>query len=242
MQEDSNIMSDFDRSQWSDSDFAQEYRDNADQYIPDRHRMIGIAQSLYMRQIKNNGKHRVLDLGCGDGIYTYGLWKIDSNIEVTLVDAAPDMLDAARLRLQGLTAKELILSSFQDLLRSEGLKTTFDFVVSSLAIHHLNPAEKTALFQTIYDHLNPGGCFLNADVVIAPGDELERWYLDLWRDWIARHAANPDLVVVPDRYKTNPDNIPDTLMMQLRALEKIGFRQVDCYYKFGIFVMFGGMK
>jgi tRNA (cmo5U34)-methyltransferase len=47
---------------------------------------------------------------------------------------------------------------------------------------------------------------------------------------------------VPQRYKANSDNVPDTLRVQLEALEKIGFRQVDCYYKFGIYVMFGGQK
>ncbi len=46
----------------------------------------------------------------------------------------------------------------------------------------------------------------------------------------------------PEVYKDNPDNHPDTLAAQLRALENAGFVNVDCYHKFGIFAMFGGIK
>ena len=52
----------------------------------------------------------------------------------------------------------------------------------------------------------------------------------------------PELLDVPQRYKHNPDNHPDSLRDQLAMLEAAGFTAVDCYYKFGIFAMFGGQK
>lgn len=50
------------------------------------------------------------------------------------------------------------------------------------------------------------------------------------------------LLGIPDQYKGNPDNIPETLGSQLQALEQIGFKEVDCYFKHGIFSLFGGFK
>src|SRR5437764_8053987 len=41
----------------------------------------------------------------------------------------------------------------------------FDAVVSSLAIHHLDGAQKQALFRDVYALLAPGGVFVIADVV-----------------------------------------------------------------------------
>ncbi|MFW5807424.1 MAG: hypothetical protein ACOCWH_00040 [Spirochaetota bacterium] len=38
------------------------------------------------------------------------------------------------------------------------------------------------------------------------------------------------------------ENKPSTLGSQLEMLEEIGFRDVDCYLKKGIFDMFGGNK
>ena len=67
----------------------------------------------------------------------------------------------------------------------------------------------------------------------------------LWQEWINAHAANSQresLLSVPQQYKDNPDNVPDRLLPQLQALQRIGFKNVDCYFKYGIFAMFGGSK
>jgi tRNA (cmo5U34)-methyltransferase len=106
-------------------------------------------------------------------------------------------------------------------------------------------AEKAALFEYVYRHLDPGGFFLTIDVVLSPTDDLEKWYLMLWQEWIDTHASNSQkasLLPVPQKYKENVDNLPDPLLPQLQALERIGFKNVDCYYKYGVFAMFGGSK
>lgn len=238
-------MPNFENSRWSDGDFAQDYRTQANGYLPERRRMIEIAQSLYRHLASGRQEPRILDLGCGDGLMVQELFKADGPIDATLVDGSQDMLKAAGRRLAGLEKKKLIHASFQELLRQDPLKGSFCFVMSSLAIHHLVMAEKEALFQYIYRHLDPGGFFLNMDVVLSPTDDLEEWYLNLWREWIDAHAAvsqKTSLIAVPQMYKDNPDNIPDPLLPQLRALERIGFKNVDCYYKYGIFAMFGGSR
>ncbi len=106
---------------------------------------------------------------------------------------------------------------------------------------------KTALFKTIYAHLNIDGYFLNIDVILAPSDGLEQWYLLLWKQWIAERKSflgiqgnqYDDII---RRYKDNTDNKPDTLDAQLKALQTIGFKDVDCFYKYGVFAIYGGRK
>ncbi len=44
------------------------------------------------------------------------------------------------------------------------------------------------------------------------------------------------------QYKDAEENKPDTLKDQLDALRTIGFKDVDCYYQYGIFTMFGGRR
>ncbi len=238
-------MTGFTDSRWNDSAFSQGYRDSADDFIPERPKLVEIAKFLY-RHFMNGRKGRsVLDLGCGDGLFVQELFRIDPDMEATLIDASADMLEAARRRLSGGEWAHFVQASFQDLLAEDPLKRSFDFIVSSLAIHHLDPDQKEAIFAYAFSCMKPGGLFVNVDVVRAPDTALEDMYLALWKEWIMSNCDSmkkKELSQVPRKYRENTDNKPDSLMAQLRMLERIGFTNVDCFYKFGIFTIFGGTK
>ena len=85
-------MPDFENSRWANGRFAQEYRDQADGYIPERRSLIAITQSLYKHLVRGNAPRRILDLGCGDGLMVQELLKVDPNIDATLVDGSKEML------------------------------------------------------------------------------------------------------------------------------------------------------
>jgi tRNA (cmo5U34)-methyltransferase len=177
-------MTEFNKSQWAKPEFTQEYRDSADVYIVERKRLLEIMKSFYKHFIGNKPNSTILDLGCGDGIVIYELQKIDNSIEATLIDGSEEMLNKAKDRLKDFGNLHFIRASFQEILNKNTTLQNYDFIVSSLAIHHLTMEEKTALFRTIYSHLNVDGYFLNIDVVLAPSDALEKWYLLLWEKWI----------------------------------------------------------
>jgi tRNA (cmo5U34)-methyltransferase len=240
-------MTEFNKSHWAKPEFTKEYRDSADVYIVERRKLLEILKSFYKHFIGNKPNSNILDLGCGDGIVIYELLKIDNSIEATLIDGSEDMLNKAKYRLKDFGTLHFVRASFQEILNKDTALQSYDFIVSSLAIHHLTMAEKTALFKTIYSHLNVDGYFLNIDVVLAPSDALEQWYLLLWKQWIDERKSvlgiegshHDDII---RRYKDNTDNKPDTLAAQLDALQTIGFKDVDCFYKYGIFTIYGGKK
>jgi len=240
-------MREFNQSQWAKTEFAQEYRDNADIYVIERRRLLNILRLFYVHFLKNRRKKSILDLGCGDGIIMHELLKLDSSISATLLDGSADMLKNARDRLKQFENIRYIQASFQEVLRKNVFEKQYDFVVSSLAIHHLTLKEKKALFRKIYNHLYPEGYFVNIDCILAPTETLEQWYLALWEEWI--HEKKESAEIESDyfgdiirRYKENKDNKPDTLKDQINALEEIGFKDVDCFYKYGVFAMYGGRK
>jgi tRNA (cmo5U34)-methyltransferase len=238
-------MSDFDSSQWAESEFSQEYRKHANDYLPDRFKLIEIVKSFFRHFMHEVDAPRVLDLGCGDGLVVHELLKSDDRIRATLVDGFSEMLESAKKRLADFDIVHFVQVTFQDLLKDDPLQSNFDFIFSSFAIHHLEMEEKKALYTYIYHHLNTDGFFLNLDVVLAPHQDLEEWYLSLWQEWIRANvdsSKKPDLLSIPQQYKDNPDNFPNTLSLQLEALQEIGFKNVDCFYKYGIFTIFGGKR
>ena len=238
-------MAQFDESRWAEKDFSQNYRDDANIFLPFRSRFIDTAKTLYEEYISRNTNASVLDLGCGDGLFIQELLKSFAPAKVRLVDGSNEMLDAARERLAEHANLIYSKASFQELLTNDPLDELFDFIYSSLAIHHLPFEEKESLYTYIYNHLSIGGCFVHYDVVVPPSEKLERCYMSLWREWISKHPAideHRDLTGIPEEYEGNQDNIPDRLDSQLRALEAIGFKDVDCYFKYGMFSLFGGFK
>lgn len=240
-------MTEFNKTNWSRPEFSQQYRDNADIYIVERRRMIDIMRSFYRYFILDNEQKNILDLGCGDGILAHNLLEIDSSISATLIDPSEDMLIRAKERLRVFDNVNYIKASFQDLIKNDILQNGFNFIVSSLAIHHLTFEEKRSLFRTIYAHLHTGGYFMNIDVILAPAADLEEWYMKLWHEWMDERKAalglERDLFDdITKRYKALEENKPDTLEQQLNALKETGFRKVDCYYKYGVFAVFGGGK
>jgi len=239
-------MPDFPESRWTDKGFAQDYLEDAGVYIPFRSEMLRVAASLCSEFLAQCGKSQFLDLGCGDGIVTSVVAGVCPGASATLVDGSRDMLDKAELRFAERDDFSYVHASFKDLVRRGLLKDVYDLAISSLAVHHLSGVGKKALYRYIFNHLTNGGHLVNLDVVLAPDDDLERWYMKLWKEWIDRQRkqgiTDKELSDIPLKYKNNPDNRPDTLDVQLAMLSEIGFEQVDCYYKYGAFAVFGGRK
>jgi tRNA (cmo5U34)-methyltransferase len=240
-------MTKFRKTRWAEADFSRNYVESADIVIVERQRSHAIMKSFYRHHFMGGGGKEVLDLGCGDGILTDALMQTDSTLSATLIDGSEEMLRKAAQRLKDRGDVRFLKASFQDLLEGHDLRGTFDFIVSSLAIHHLDLKGKRELFRWIYSHLKDEGHFLNIDVVLAPDDALEAWYMALWQEWITEKKAEAGIEgeVYDDtmrRYKDNRDNTPDPLWAQLEALKTLGFKDVDCYYKYGIFTIYGGRK
>src|SRR5437773_7801451 len=129
---------------------------------------------------------RILDLGCGDGVLTEKL--LAAGAEIVAVDAAPDMIAAARGR--GIDARVVPGQSL-------AFEREFDAVFSNAALHWMHPPE--AVLTGVGRALKPGGRFVaemgghnnTAAVLVAAAAVLARRGLDAHRlsPWYFPSAA-----------------------------------------------------
>jgi SAM-dependent methyltransferase len=129
---------------------------------------------------------RILDLGCGDGVLTEKI--AAAGATVVAVDAAPDMVAAARAR--GIDARVMPGQNltFED---------EFDAVFSNAALHWMRPPE--AVLAGVRRALRPGGRFVGemgghnntAAIIVALSAVLARRGLDAHRvhPWYFPSAA-----------------------------------------------------
>jgi tRNA (cmo5U34)-methyltransferase len=107
----------------------------------------------------------ILDLGTGTGETMRHVADRHSSARLVGVDESEQMLAAARAVVP---RADLRVARLQDEL-PDG---PFDLVVSALAVHHLDPDEKAALFRRVAAVLAPGGRFVLGDVII-PDDPAD---------------------------------------------------------------------
>ena len=237
-------MAGFNNSNWARLEYSREYRDNADNFIPERQNLLRIVASFYRYFVRDGRSKRILDLGCGDGILADTLFQQDRDAEIVVADGSAEMIASARQRLSGGPNVEFCKSTFDDVVSVKFRHAPFDFIVSAFAIHHLEMPEKARLFHSIEGLLNPGGFFLNIDA--ATSGLFTDWYYQLWKEWILTHeeSTKPEesAAEVPAHARAKPENHFDSLQGQLSALEDAGFLDVECHYKFGMFSIYGGRK
>jgi ubiquinone/menaquinone biosynthesis C-methylase UbiE len=121
----------------------------------------GAFKEELLRQAGIEAGQRILDLGCGTGTLAAMVKRAYPNAEVFGLDADPDALRLAQLKLA---------ASGIEVRLGQGLASalpyspkSFDTVLSSLFFHHLSFELKREAMQEVFRVLRPGGHFHIAD-------------------------------------------------------------------------------
>ena len=205
-------------SEWLTAEHALRYLERQDQ-LP--HRTAGEAALL--EQIPADPR-RVLDLGSGDGRLLQLVLCARPNAKGVALDFSEAMLERLRERFEGNSRVEVVE---HDLSRSLPDLGTFDAVVSSFAIHHLEHPRKRELYREVWRAIKPGGVFCNLEHVASPTSELHLQFLTA----IGYTLETED-----------PSNKLLDVETQLRWLREIGFNNVDCFWKWRELALLAGNK
>ena len=204
--------------EWTTAAHANRYLAMADA-VPYRAEGEGVLSEQVPRIAR-----RILDLGTGDGRLLALLQADRPEMRGVGLDFSELMLDAARDRFAGDERIELVSHDLAQPLPALG---SFDVVVSSMAIHHLEHERKHSLYSEVFDLLEPGGVFANFEHVASPTHRL--------------HLAFFAAIDEPLEHEDPSDRLLD-VETQLRWLREHGFEDVDCYWKWLEMALLVGLK
>ena len=202
---------------------------HAPQYTALRRRLVPGYDAFYgavldVLKLSRQPPRRVLDLGAGTGLLSAAVLRAFPGVSIELLDGSAPMLAEAAERLGGAVTAVHVADMADPLPGGP-----FDAIVSALAIHHLDHADKRRLFSRAHQALVAGGVFVNAEQVAGPTDELTTIYTAIWeRDCRALGATDAELDDAHQRMRH--DRCAD-VESQLRWMRAAGFTAADCVYK-----------
>lgn len=207
-----------DVNEWQSSAHASAYLAKADQ-VP--HRSAGEATLL--EEIPADVE-RVLDIGSGDGRLLDLVLRARPKAAGVALDFSPLMLERLRSRFGSSPRVDIIAHDLDDPLPELG---TFDAVVSSFAIHHVNHERKRRLYGEVWHILNGGGVFANLEHVASTSAYGHARFLGAM-------GTTPE--------QEDPSNKLLDVHTQLVWLREIGFADVDCYWKWRELALLVGFR
>lgn len=203
--------------------------------IPHYQQMIEVI--INMLPFTKDKPFTIMDVGTGTGNIAYNIKSAFPKCKLVCLDLAPNMLKIAQEKLKGFKNVEYVEAD----VNNYTFDRQYDAIVSSLTLHHLETdTDKHAFHKKAYKALKKGGCFINADIIIAPDKKMQQVNLAKWHEFILRSSSQE---YVNDRYKKYlAEDRPAILLHEIDSLRKCGFRSVEVFWKYYNFVVYGGAK
>ncbi len=187
---------------------------------------------------KDSEKIDIIDLGCGTGYVSMAIKERFPNSNLTCLDFAENMIAQAKVRLKKYKNVTFYLKD----IRKFEFEKSYDAVISSLALHHLETkTDKINFYKKIFRSLKTGGVFYNADIILGSSDFLNNLYIDKWKEFMEKSLPSEK---VGDTWlvKHREEDKPEILLDQLSWLKSIGFKDIDVLWKYYNFAVYGGIK
>lgn len=211
-----------------------------DAFVPRREEQISTVVDL----LGDLPEPSVLDVCCGQGLLSEAYLSRHPGARVVLMDGSEEMLADATARVEARIGDvEKLVADIHDRDWRQGLRC--GGVVSSLAIHHLDGAEKAVFYRDVHEMLLPGGMFVMADLVEPVGAAARAVAADHWEQGVAaaseaQYGGDGALRAFVDSewnyYRlTGPDPVdkPSSVAEHLGWLTDAGFEDVDVVWMYG---------
>jgi tRNA (cmo5U34)-methyltransferase len=227
---------------WRSEEIVQTWTAEAEKHERNR-----AAQRRFMAVLLPFGEQEeftFLDLGAGTGAASRAILGQHPRSTAILADFSTQMMAAGEQDMQPFAGRYRYVEF--DMTTGEwpaAIPAALDAVVTSMCVHHLPDERKQGLFAEIFDHLVPGGWYVNYDPVLAADPVVEATWQRV-NDYDNPEAASKRLHHTPQEQARYDNHVRYIIPLpqQLEYLQSAGFRGIDVYWKQLENVIYGGYR
>ena len=170
------------------------------------HQEITQAVSDELSRFKAGSTLRILDMGCGDASMALPLVLPTRITRYIGCDLSQPALNIAHRQLSSNHISHQLICDDMLHVAAEQPEDSFDLIISSYAIHHLNATQKEKIVQDIARMLTPDGCFVLIDIFREPTEDRAAYirnYMGRLRESWTKLATESQAIVID--HATNYD-------------------------------------
>jgi len=176
----------------------------------------------------------LLELGCGDASLTVQALLNTNIADYTGIDLSATALEIAQRNMTQIKCGQTFIQDdiskvLEELAQSQ--KQSFDVIMTSFVLHHLNLAQKDKVIEQISHLLKPQGVLVLIDIVRQEEEDRENYvkrYLENMRqNWSA--LTSQEISSIENHISTY--DFPETQTTWYQLAEKHNFMRVECLYK-----------
>jgi SAM-dependent methyltransferase len=185
------------------------------------------------------------DLGAGPGGAARAILDHFPNAKAVLADFSPLMKQEAAAVMQPYAGRfdyvEFVMAAGGAWPSS--IPRPLDAVVTSQCVHHLPDERKQELFAEIWQHLAPGGWYLNLDPISSSDPLVDEAWLRVG-DRLDPAQKEKRLYRTAEQHQRHEEHVRFMMPVgpQVDFVRTAGFEAVDVYWKQLDYVIYGGRR
>ena len=215
-------------------EFDQEVTDCFDEMlqrsIPAYSDMRELVKRIGIRYVKR--KTTIVDLGCsrGEAIQPF-IARFGCQNNYKLYDVSEPMLNACKERFAGwINEGFLTVESFD--IRNGLPKNLFTSLILSVLTLQFTPIEyRQKIIQSIYDSLEPGGAFILVEKVLGSNYGIDSMLVDEYYSLKSDNAYTQEQIAAK-RKRLEGVLVPITAKWNEEMLKDVGFKSIDCFWRY----------
>ena len=227
---------------WHSEEFIQHWVDRTEGRVKSHEPQFRLMGDLL--PFDSHEAFTFVDLGAGTGAAARGILDLYPLSTAILADYSRPMMQAGEREMQPFAGRFRYVEFDMSVDRwPQDVPSKLDAVVSSMCIHHMPDRRKQGLFREIFEHLTPGGWYLNYDAVTTT-DPVVVAAWDRADDRSQPNDADPGTPLTPLEQAGHEDHILNIaeLEPQVGFLRSAGFEGIDVYWKRLDAVIYGGRR
>lgn len=169
----------------------------------------------------------VYDLGCSTGVVSRVIAQKthDRQRKIIAIDNSPSMINACQERHQDLAH---VIDWRCDDIQKISINNA-SMVVLNLTLQFIEPEQREALLQCVFEGLNPGGILVLSEKIRFESDREQTTTTELYQAF-KKQQGYSELEISQKRTALENVLIPDSFSTHFKRLDAIGFKEVyECF-------------